>query len=172
RAAGGRTTTTASYDSAKPLPARLASALSGVESIGVQGATGVAASPAPAYQLHTLTLDATDGRNRPLPGGDVFVLNTDDGSLFGAFGEIVDGQWKFSVPTGNYAIISDDFSHVVVKPVSVVGDTTTSFSMADATVKPRLTLPDHKSLNPSLDVLVNDAAGRSSVDYGFGGILP
>ena len=36
-------------------------------------------------------------------------MNTDDGRLFGAFGAIIDGQWKVSVPTGNYVILSDDF---------------------------------------------------------------
>ena len=94
-----------------------------------------------------------------MPGADVFVMNTDDGRLFGAFGAIIDGQWKVSVPTGNYVILGDDFSHVVVKSATVAGDTTTSFSMADATVKPQLTLPGHKSLSPSLDVIASDAAG-------------
>jgi hypothetical protein len=45
---------------------------------------------------------------------------------------------------------------VVVKSASVTGDTTASFSMADATVRPRLILPDRQSLFPSLDVLASE----------------
>ena len=172
RTVSGRTTVTASYDAGRPLPAGLASSLSGVSSIAVAGATNGTAQLGPAYELHTLTLDATDAKGHPLPGADVFVMNTDDGRLFGTFGGIVDGQWKVSVPTGNYVIIGDDFSHVVVRSASVTADTTASFSMADATVKPRLTLPDHQTLSPSLDVLASDELGRSSVDFGFGGFLP
>ena len=172
RAVSGRTTATASYDAGRPLPARLASSLAGVSSIAVAGATNGTARLGPAYELHTLTLDATTAKGRALPGADVFVMNTDDGRLFGAFGAIIDGQWKVSVPTGNYVILSDDFRHVVVKCASVTGDTTASFSMADATVRPKLTLPDHKTLSPSLDVIASDELGRSSLDFGFGGFLP
>ncbi len=172
RAVSGRTTASASYDASRPLPAGLASSLSGVSSIAVTGATNGTAQLDPAYELHTLTLDATTVQGRPLPGADVFVMNTDDGRLFGAFGAIIDGQWKVSVPTGNYVIVGDDFNHVVVKSASVTGDTTASFSMADATVKPRLTLPGYKTLSPSIDVIASDELGLSFFDFGFGGFLP
>ncbi len=170
-AAGGRTTTTASYDARRPLPASLTSSLAGVSRIAVQSVTG-APDLAPAYELHTLTINGTTARGGALPGADVFVLNTDDGRLFGAFGEIVDGQWKVSVPTGNYLILSDDFLHVVATPVTVAGDTTTSFSMSAATVKPVVTLPDHQGLSPEVDLVATDAKHTSFVDFGFGGILP
>ena len=169
---GGRTTATASYDASRPLPAGFASSLAGVSSIAVRGAVDGTAQVVPTYQLHTLTLDATKVNGHALPGADVFVMNTDDGRLFGAFGAIIDGQWKVSVPTGNYVIIGDDFRHVVVTSATVTGDTTASFSMAEATVKPALTLPGYQSLSPGIDILAGDAAGRTAVDFGFGGIVP
>ena len=106
RTASGRTAATASYDAARPLPARLATSLAGVSRIAVRGATDGAAQLGPAYELHTLTINGTTVKGNPLPGSDVFVMNLDDARLFGAFGEIIDGQWKVSVPTGNYLIIS------------------------------------------------------------------
>ena len=131
-----------------------------------------AAQLAPPYELHTLTLNATTGKGPPLPGADVFVINTDDARLFGTFGAIIDGQWKVSVPTGNYLILTDDFRHVVVKSASVTDDTIASLSMADATVKPKLTLPGHKTLSPSLDLIGSDEWRRSVLDFGFGGFFP
>ena len=57
----GRTTATASYDASRPLPARLASSLSGVSSIAWR--RHERDRPArPAYELHTLTLDATNAK--------------------------------------------------------------------------------------------------------------
>ena len=64
------------------------------------------------------------------------MFNADDARLFGAFGGIFDGQWKVSVPTGNYLVLVSDFRHVVLKQVSVTDDATTDLSMAEATVKP------------------------------------
>ena len=65
RAASGRTTATASYDAGRPLPARLATSLSGVSSIAVPGAQDGTAQLDPAYQLHTLTLDAHERQGPP-----------------------------------------------------------------------------------------------------------
>ena len=176
REPGGRTTATASYDAGRPLPARLRSALTGVASIAITGsATGSAtgaAQPAGAYELHTLTINATDAQGLPLPWADVFVLNTDDGRLFGAFGTIVDGQWKVSVPDGNYAILGDDFRRLHLSSATVVGDTTTSFSMSESTLKPAMTLAGYKTLQPQIDLLVGDAAGHVTADLGVGGFLP
>jgi len=97
----GRTTVTASYDAHRPLPARFATSFAGVSRISVRGA---ATSPRrdAAYQLHTLTINGTNAKGAPLAQADVFVMNLDDARLFGAFGGIVDGQWKVSVPEGTY----------------------------------------------------------------------
>ena len=172
RTAGGRTAVTASYDAGRPLPARLATSLAGVSRIAVRGATDGAAQLGPAYELHTLTINGTNAKGAPLPGSDVFVMNLDDARLFGAFGGIVDGQWKVSVPTGNYLIIADDFNRTVVSTTSVTGDTTASLTMADATVKTSMTLPGYKNLSPSMDIIASDASHHGGVDFGYGGFRP
>ena len=171
RSSGGRTTVSASYDAGRPLSARFLHSLSGVSRISVAGAQPQVAPP--GYTLQTLTINGTNAKGNPLRFADTFVMNMDDGRLFGAFGGIIDGQWKVSVPSGHYLIISDDFSHVVTSQVTVgTTDTSTSFSTADATVKPQMTLPDHKRLDPSLDLVGTDAPGRFSFDFGWIGIQP
>jgi hypothetical protein len=176
----GRTTVAASYDAHRPLPASLVSSLRGVRRVTVAGASAASpASTAPsagssAYQLHTLTINGTTATGRPIPGADVFVLNADDGRLFGAFGGIVKGQWKVSVPSGNYLVVTSDFRHVVVKQIAVGNtDAVLSLSMADATVKPRMTVPSRLStLSPSLDILGSDEARTNFFDFGWAGIFP
>ena len=172
RTGSGRTTVTASYDAHRPLPTRLATSLAGVSRIAVRGATATSPGRGPAYELHTLTINGTTAKGAPLPGADVFVMNLDDARLFGAFGAVIDGQWKVSVPAGNYLIITDDFSRMVVSTTSVAADTTTSVSMADATVKPSLTLPGLHTLSPSMDIVATDAAHVGGVDFGFSGFRP
>src|SRR4249919_3034850 len=172
KSGSGRTTVAASYDAHRPLPARLATSLAGVSRIAVRGATAAGPRRGPAYELHTLTINGTTAKGAPLPGADVFVMNLDDARLFGAFGAVIDGQWKVSVPAGNYLIITDDFSRMVVSTTSVAADTTASVSMADATVKPSLTLPGHHTLSPSMDIVASDAAHMGGVDFGFSGFRP
>jgi hypothetical protein len=172
RSAGGRTAVTASYDAHRPLPARLAGSLAGVSRIAVAGATDDAAQLGPSYELHTLTINGTTSKGAPLPGADVFVMNLDDARLFAAFGGIVDGQWKVSVPSGTYLIIADDFSRTVVHTTSVTGDTTTSLSLADATVKSSMTLPGYQNLSPSLDIVATDASHHGGLDFGYSGFRP
>ncbi len=169
RSAGrGRTSAEASYDARRPLPASLMRSLGSVSRISLRGVPAVTA--APGYELHTLTINGTTASGSPLPGADVFVMNTDDGRLFGAFGGIIDGQWKVSVPSGHYLVLVSDFDRLVVsQPVVGSADATDSVSMAAATVKPRSTFPDHRSLGASLDLVGTDAAGIASFDFGFGG---
>jgi len=174
--ARGRTTVAASYDVNRPLPASLASSLRGVRRVSVAGASSASApSAAPsAYQLHTLTINGTTAKGRPIPGADVFVLNADDGRLFGTFGGIVHGQWKVSVPSGNYLVVASDFTHVVVRQVAVgTADTVLSLSMAQATVKPRMTVPSGLSPQlPGFDIVGNDEAHTSFFDFGWAGGYP
>ena len=169
--ASGRTTVAASYDASRPLPAGFTRSLAGVSSIAVQEASAPVVPP--DYNLQTLTINGTTVQGKTLPFADTFVFNLDDGRLFGAFGALFDGQWKVSVPSGHYLVLSNDFVHAVVSQVDV-GDTdaTVAFSMADASVKPRLTLPDHRQVNPALDLLGRDALGKSSFDIGWSGFLP
>src|SRR3954471_2712956 len=131
--ASGRTTVSASYDASRPLPATFGRALTGVQRIAVESAPAPQIAPPPTYNLQTLTVNGTNVNGRKLRFADTVVLNVDDGRLFGAFGELFHGQWKVSVPSGHYLIVSDDFRHIVVSQVEV-GDTDTSvdFSMADA----------------------------------------
>jgi hypothetical protein len=168
--ADGRTSARAAYDARRPLPASFASSLRGVSRISVAGA---AAQADPAYELHTLTINGETAKGKPIPGSDVFVFYADDARLFGTFGGIVDGQWKVSVPTGNYLIIVSDFSHVVLHQVSVTDDTVTDLSMGDATVKPRMTaMTGLKQLSPSLDLIGSDEAGAGGFDFGWIGFFP
>lgn len=169
RTVAGRTTVTASYDARRPLPAAFASSLRGVSRIALAAAVPQAA---PGYELHTLTINGTDSRGRVLQNAGVFVMNMDDARLFGAFGGLIDGQWKVSVPTGHYIVIADNFRSVVLDQVEVgAADATTSFSLASATVKPHSVYPDHKSLGGSLD-LIGSAADGGGFDFGFGGFFP
>jgi hypothetical protein len=169
RSSDGRTTVSASYDAGRPLPARLGHSLAGVSRIAVTSGQ----QAAPTYTLQTLTIDGTNAKGNPLRYADVFVFNTDDGRLFGTFGALIDGEWKVAVPAGNYLILSSDFRHAVVSQTTVADtDTSTSFSMADATVKPSMTLPDHKAISPSLDLLGTDATGNYSFDFGWIGFTP
>ena len=116
RAASGRTTATASYDAAGRCRPASPPSLSGVASIARAGrhrrrrlARPCLPAAHPDHRCHRCAQGrAAAGRRR-------VRHEHRRRPLFGAFGEIVDGQWKVSVPTGNYAIISDDFSHVVVK---------------------------------------------------------
>lgn len=168
--AGGRAAASASYDARRPLPSSFASSLRGVARISVAGATPQAD---PAYELHTLSISAKSAKGKPIPDSDVFVTNVDDSRLFGTFGGIVDGQWKVSVPSGHYLVMVSDFSHVVVKQVSVTGDTVTDLSMRDASVKPKLTVMNGlKQLSPSLDLIGSDEAGTGSFDFGWIGFYP
>jgi hypothetical protein len=171
RGSGGRTTATASYDAHRPLPASFASSLRGVSRISVAGAAPQADDP--AYQLHTLTINGTTAHGKPIPGADVFVFNADDARLFGSFGGIVDGQWKVSVPSGNYIVLASDFRHAVVGQVSVTDDAVADVSMGDATVKPSMTaMKGLSALAPSLDVLGTDDAGYGGFDFGWSGFFP
>lgn len=141
--AGGRTTVRASYDAHRPLPASFSSSLHGVARIAL---AEPAPAPPPAYELHTLTIDATNAKGNALPSSDVFVMNADDARLFGTLGGIVHGQWKVSVPAGNYFVVVSTFNRVVVHQVDVGDvDTETSLSMADATVRPKMQA-DRKSV--------------------------
>jgi hypothetical protein len=166
----GGTTAIASYDARRPLPASLASSLHGVSHIAL-----AAAAPAldPAYTLHTLTIDATGGKGKPLHGGETFVMNMDDARLFGSFGVITDGQWKVSVPSGHYLLVTDDFTHMVVSQVDVTDtDAVVSVALTAATVKPRSVYPGYHSLGGELDLVGNDASGHGGFSFGFGGFFP
>ena len=44
--------------------------------------------------------------------------------------------------------------------------------MADATVKTSMTLPDYKSISPSMDIIATDESGHGVVDFGYGGFRP
>ncbi len=167
--AGGRSTVTASYDARRPLPASFASSLRGVSHISLAGA---APQLAPTYELHTLTINATGSKGNPLPGGETFVINMDDARLFGTFGFILDGQWKVSVPTGHYLLVTDNFQRMVVSQVDVTDDTIASVSLASATVKPSSVYPGFKSVGSELDLVGNDASGHGGFSFGFGGFFP
>jgi hypothetical protein len=171
-APSGRTTVSASYDASRPLPAGFGRSLAGVTSIAVRGASAQQAVP-PGYALQTLTINGTTAKGKPLPFAEAFVLNLDDGRLFGTFGALIDGQWKVSVPTGHYLVLDSDFSRAVVSQVDVCdADATVDFSMADASVQPRMTLPDHQQINPELDLVGTDAIGKSSFSFGWSGFMP
>jgi hypothetical protein len=171
-ARGGKVTARASYDASAPLSTPLAS-LRGVSRIAVSGATPAAAL---GYELHTLTIDATTVAATPVPAQAVLVFNADDGQ-FVHFGVIVDGEWKVSVPSGHYMIVSDDFRRLVVHQATVADtDTSTSFSMAEATVRPKLSYPGHADLDHELVINgVSDAGLLEGASWGFsfsGGKMP
>ena len=171
-AASGRTTATASYDARRPLPPSLATSLRGVSRISLAQA---APQVAPAYQLHTLTINVTTRKGKPIPGADVFLFDADDARLLGTFGGVIDGPSKSCVPTGNYIVLVDDFSHVVLRQVSVTDDAVADLSMAAATVKPKITAITGPSrvesalARPGVDA-DDDRLGRSN--FGLVRILP
>ncbi|HEX3931966.1 MAG TPA: S53 family peptidase [Nocardioides sp.] len=171
RAAGGRTTALASYDARRALPASFAASLHGVRRISLADPV---VPPTSDYELHTLTIDATTPGGKPLPEDDVYLLNADDYRLFDTLGGIVDGQWKVSVPTGNYFVVVSTFDRVVVREVSVAdADTETSLSMADASVKPRMQAPPgFRAVDPEFTIGGSDQPGAGSFGFGFSGMFP
>jgi hypothetical protein len=117
------------------------------------------------------------GDQRVAAGGESRIggreFNADDARLLGTFGGVIDGQWKVSVPTGNYLVLVSDFTHVVLRQASVTDDAVADLSMAAATVKPKMTaMADLSKLNPSLDVIGTDEAGYGGFDFGWSGIFP
>jgi hypothetical protein len=167
--AGGRTTVAASYDARRPLPASFASSLRGVSRISLAGAVP---QVDPAYELHTLTIDATNVKGNPLRFGETFVINMDDARLFGTFGFLLDGQWKVSVPSGHYLLVTDNFRRMVVSQVDVADDTAVPVPLASATVRPRSVYPGFKSVGSELDLVGSDASGHGGFSFGFGGFFP
>jgi hypothetical protein len=170
RTVAGRTTVRTSYDAHRPLPASFTRSLASVAKVSVRGASDLGVPS--GYELHTLTINGTDPSGSPIRQGLVFVLNMDDGRLFGSVGLLVDGRWKVSVPSGHYAVIVPGRRRLLFDQTTVgSADTSLSVSMAAATVKPRSVYPGHKSIAPELDLIGKDAHGNT-FDFGFGGSLP
>jgi hypothetical protein len=76
---------------------------------------------------------------------------------------------ELSVPSGHYAVLTDNFRRVVLDQVEV-GDTdaTTSLSLASATVQPRSVYRKHTSLGGEVD-LIGNALNGGGFDFGYGG---
>ena len=167
--ADGTTTLGARVSSPAAL-SRLAGSLRGVARISGPRAS-VAAAPGD-FEMHTVTVTVERRPGQPLPFSMLAFMNVDDGRQAAGFGFIVDGEWKVSVPTGNYWLMTDDFNRAVVREVAISSDTTVDLVMSDATVKPSMTLTGQKVLDAGLTVLRDDARGKASFSMGFSGLAP
>ncbi|HET7016705.1 MAG TPA: hypothetical protein VFI65_22475 [Streptosporangiaceae bacterium] len=107
----------------------------------------------PQFQMHTLTVHATNLAGKPDNGDAVMVFNADDSTRFGdpneTFAFFEKGVAKFSVPEGHYWVIGDFAGsseigdHVVVRPqVDVLTDTAqVNLDERSATSQVRVTTP-------------------------------
>jgi hypothetical protein len=81
----------------------------GGTSVSLAGSAG-GGKVRPRYDMHTLTLTATDASGAPVEGDPVLVYNVDDSFRFGdpfeSVGYFADGTARFSVPEGRYAALS------------------------------------------------------------------
>jgi hypothetical protein len=143
---------------------------------------GAPAAPAarPQFQLHTLTMAATNLSDHPDTGDLVFVLNEDNPARFGDFEESFNvfyhGTAKFSVPAGHYWAIGDFFSFngssaaerlVVLPQFTVRRSPTVHLSERAATSEIGFTTPRPATLQLSGFNVVRGAGNGAKFSFGF-----
>jgi hypothetical protein len=106
----------------------------------------------PKYPMYTLIVKAIGSDGKPLPVGEVDLINVDNGNKYYGFAGIVDGEARVSVPKGNYSALGtdEDFSDTgdtgeirmatVEKKVTGANQTLT-VDLRKATVRPVVTTP-------------------------------
>lgn len=141
------------------------------------GLPAVSAQPAAStgsYQLHTLTVNGIDDNGQPDQGDVVIVVNLTDTRLFDLAESFYQGQFKVSVPGGDYALLSFFYDTqrstvrlVVLPQVSVTADGAVTLDARTATAPITVTTP--KPANSVEEAVTVDRAATEvgNSEYSF-----
>ncbi|MGZ4582288.1 MAG: hypothetical protein ACXVXG_16770 [Nocardioidaceae bacterium] len=132
--------------------------LSHIASIRLAGA---AARPEVSGTTHTLTVHVAWGSGAPAPGTTVVIENVDDSTVYlDSMDTNSHGRVTATVPEGNYSVAAFTFSRLVIAPqVDVTANSSVDLDLADATVKPEVTLPKYQVVDSALSVDRSPVAG-------------
>jgi len=125
--------------------------LRGVASIRLAGSSPQQPVAGPA---HSLKVQVRTGAGDAAPGVVVMVENVDDADAF-LETPMTNGHGNVTVqvPDGNYSLLAWDFGRLLVKPeVAVTSDSVVALDLADATVRPHVSLPDYRKAEAVLSV--------------------
>ncbi|MCB0909434.1 MAG: S53 family peptidase [Nocardioidaceae bacterium] len=164
------TTTLAARISTPGALSGLAGSLRGVERIS--GPVPSVTTAPGDFEMHTVTIRAERSPGQPLPFAMLAFMNVDDGRQAAGFAFLLDGEWKVSLPSGHYWLMSDDFNRAVVREVDVTSDTSVDLVMSEATVRPSMSLAGQHALDRGVTLLRQDALGRASFSMGYSGTTP
>ena len=138
-----------------------------------------AAPPQPAtgpasLQFHTLTVNGIDDTGQPDQGDNVILLNLKDTRLLSLAESFFQGQFKVSVPEGDYALLSFFFDTqqntvrlVVLPQVPVTADSTVTMDARTATAPITVATPQPASSVEEAVTVDREAAENGSVEYTF-----
>lgn len=143
-----------------------AASWAGVESVRLANAPARSA-PRGDYKMHTLTIKAKR-KGKPARYADAWVQNVDDGRLFNFPIFVEDGLAKVSVPEGHYSLLTMMGDAMITSPeVAVRKDTTVKIRASAATVRPRVSLPDARTIESDLTVYrTSEKRGSFSMTLG------
>lgn len=126
------------------------------------------------YQLHTLTVNGIDDTGQPDQGDAVIVLNLTDTRLFDMAESFFQGQFKVSVPAGDYALLSFFYDAqqqtvrlVVVPQVSVTADSAVTLDARTATTPITVTTPTPANSVEEEVTVDRAAAENGNTEYSF-----
>lgn len=122
---------------------------------------------APASDLHTLTVNATDWAGNPDNGDSMTIYNVDDLNVYNGYVTFSGGTAQQQVPNGHYAGVAFFYDYssgtiyqVTLAQFKVKGDTTVSVDARDATSKVSITTPRPSApMAEALEVARADANG-------------
>lgn len=134
-----------------------------------QSATG-----AGSYKLHTLTVNGIDDTGQPDQGDVVIVVNLTDTRLFSMAESFYQGQFKVSVPGGDYALLSFFYDtqlgtvHLVVLPqVSVTADRAVTLDARTATTPITVATPMPANSVEEAVTVDRAATENGNAEYSF-----
>jgi Subtilase family len=151
------------------------------------GITRITATPAappvvsPNFPMHTLRVTGIDAAGQAEQFGFGILINVDNFAKYAGFVQLVNGQARVSVPTGNYAAVFDDFtfdeqtntstdSTATIPTYLVKGDRQTlTYDMRTSTVRPTVTTP--RPLTSTTLGITYDREARvgGGLSFGVGG---
>jgi Subtilase family len=148
------------------------------------GITRIAAASAappvvsPNFPMHTLRITGVDAAGRPEQFGFGILVNVDNAAKYSGFVQLVNGQARVSVPTGNYAAVFDDFSindktgqtsdaGLTIPTYAVRGDgQTLTYDMRTSTVRVRITTP--RPVSSAVQALTYNRTARTGGGFSAG----
>ncbi len=130
-----------------------------------------AADRAAADPIHRVRVHVTAGDASPADYALVTLQNTVDGDSYLEQANVDDaGDASFAaVPAGEYSVVVQTFEQVLVTPeLTVDADRVVEVDLDDATVKPRVRLRGHRTLQTSLTVQRSPEKGFG-ISFGYSG---